>query len=245
MTRIIYMLTLRQLAGQRRTLLMLLFAALPILVAILYRASSNDDFPVRFAANGLGNGMVIAIVLPLTSLIFGTAALGAEIEDGTAVYLLAKPIARWQIVVPKLLAAWTASGLLVIGAMGIGGAITLIGEDGQGVLPAFVIASVLGAFVYSALFLMLSVLTSRALIIGLVYVFLWEAVITGLFEGTRLLSVRHATLGIADALSDTSRRTFEASLGGATSLGILVILSVFALFFAIRRLRAFEIGEST
>ena len=36
--------------------------------------------------------------MPLVALIFGTAAIGSEIEDGTAVYLIVKPIPRWRIV---------------------------------------------------------------------------------------------------------------------------------------------------
>ena len=43
--------------------------------------------------------------MPLVALIFGTAALGSEIEDGTAVYLLIKPIPRWQIALAKILVA--------------------------------------------------------------------------------------------------------------------------------------------
>lgn len=83
---VIFMLTLRQIANQKRTLLMLLFAALPVTIAIIYRISTNEFDRVEFVANGLLSGLVVAIVLPLTALIFGTAALGAEIEDGTVVY---------------------------------------------------------------------------------------------------------------------------------------------------------------
>ena len=42
--------------------------------------------------------LVVRTVMPLVALIVGTAALGSEIEDGTAVYLMVKPIARWRIV---------------------------------------------------------------------------------------------------------------------------------------------------
>ena len=60
---------------------------------------------------------------------------------------------------------------------------------------------------------MLSVVTSRALIAGLIYVFIWEGLVNGLFAGTRLLSVRHYTLGVADSIvtfrvrSSTQRST--------------------------------------
>ncbi len=34
--------------------------------------------------------IIIATVLPLIALVFGTSALGSELEEGTIVYLLAK-----------------------------------------------------------------------------------------------------------------------------------------------------------
>ncbi len=39
-----------------------------------------------------------AVVLPLTALIIGTSVLGAEIDDGSVVHLLATPVppARWS-----------------------------------------------------------------------------------------------------------------------------------------------------
>lgn len=245
MSRVIFMLTLRQLAGQKRTLLMLLFAALPIAIAIIYRLAADETDRVQFVANGLLSGLVVAIVLPLTALIFGTAALGAEIEDGTAVYLMAKPIPRWRIVLPKVLAAWLATSVLLFAAAVISGGIVIAGEPGGEVVVAFGVAVVLGSLVYCTAFVMLSILTSRALIVGLIYVFLWEAVINSLFKGTRFLSVRQATLGIADGLTSISPRDFEARLNGSTAAILMVVGTAVTLWIAIRALERFEIGEST
>ena len=44
------------------------------------------------------------------ALILGTAALGSEIEDGTAVYLLTKPIPRWLVALAKIVVAVAADG---------------------------------------------------------------------------------------------------------------------------------------
>ena len=123
--------------------------------------------------------------------------LGAEIEDRTAVYLLSKPIARSRIIVAKLLAAWTLTTATVLSSGLVAGAIALYDEPKAGIL-GFGVGIALGGLVYSALFVLLSVITSRALIAGLIYVFIWEGLVNGFFAGTRLLSVRHYTLGVAD-----------------------------------------------
>lgn len=239
-------LTIRQLLGRRRTLLMAGFALVPVAVAVLVRLAADDETDLaRFTANGLLGTLVVATLLPLVALVMGTAALGAEIEDGTAVYLLGKPIPRLRIVLSKLLPAWLATATIVLASTIAAGAIG-IGDAGDGdIVGAFAIAVVLGALVYCCLFICASVVTSRALIAGLVYVFLWEGTITRLFQGTRVLSVRQYTLGVADMLSETSERTFEARLGGTEALMLMAVVALGATLLAAWRLEHFEIGETT
>ena len=91
----IFRVTVRQLLGRRRTLLLLLLAALPLLLALVFRLFDRID--VQRYSNSVFDGVLIAIVLPLTAVLFGTGAFGAELDEGTALYLLAKPLPRWII----------------------------------------------------------------------------------------------------------------------------------------------------
>ena len=81
-----------------------------------------------------------------------------------------------------------------------------------------------GSLVYSALFVMLSVVTSRALIAGLVYVFIWEGLVNGLFAGTRILSVRHYTLAVADVFVDLPGGDFEAKLASSPRVLVMAVV---------------------
>jgi ABC-2 type transport system permease protein len=242
---IIAALTLKQLLGRGRTILLGLLALVPILLALVYRVGHEDTDQQRWVAQVLLDGLVVTIVLPLLALVYGTAALGAEIEDGTAVYLLAKPVSRAQIIAGKLLAAWALTSVTVLVPALVAGAIGLQGVPGHGLLLGFGIALVAGSLVYSALFVMLSVVTSRALIAGLVYVFIWEGLINGLFAGTRLLSVRHYTLGVADIFVNLPPADFDAKLGSAVAVVLMIVVAGGSTWYAIRRLARFEIGEST
>jgi ABC-2 type transport system permease protein len=85
--------TLRQLLGRRRTILLLLLAAIPVLLAIVFRAANDAD--LEGFASGVLDAVAVTLLLPIVAVLFGTAAFGAEIEDGTILYLLAKPISRW------------------------------------------------------------------------------------------------------------------------------------------------------
>ncbi len=242
---IVARMTFRQLIGRGRTVLMGLLALLPILLAIVYRLGAQDTDQQRWVARVLFEGLVVTTLLPLAALVYGTAALGAEIEDGTAIYLLSKPVARAQIIVGKLLAAWALTSATVLVSGLVAGAIGLAGVPGGGLLLGFGVGLAVGSLVYSALFLMLSVRTSRALIVGLIYVFIWEGLINGLFAGTRLLSVRHYTLAVAGIFVDLPSGTFEAKLGPVTAVVLMVIVGAASVWYGIRRLERFEIGEST
>lgn len=245
MTGIIFRLTVRQMLGRGRTILIGLLALLPVLVALVYRLGSQDTEQQEWAATVLFDGLIVTTLLPLTALVYGTAVLGAEIEDGTAVYLLSKPIARSRIILAKVLASWTVTSATVLSSGLVAGAIALYDKPKGGILLGFGVGIVLGGLVYSALFVLLSVVTSRALIAGLIYVFIWEGLVNGLFAGTRLLSVRHYTLGVADYFVDLPASVFEAKLGPATALSLMVVFAAATTWYAVRRLERFEIGETT
>jgi ABC-2 type transport system permease protein len=238
----ILMLSLRQLVGKRRMLLMMLFAALPVLVAIVFRLGNPDVDHQKWVANVLLNGLIVTTLLPLITLVSGTTAMGMEIEDGTVVYLLAKPVRRFEVIVAKLVATWAPTTLLLLLSTTASAAIALGG--GSSLLVGFAIGVALGSLVYCCIFLALSVSTSHALIIGLIYVFLWEGVVTGLFTGTRVFSVRQYTLGVADLIANTRHSVFEAKLGGGTALVLMAVVGVLAVSFAVRRLSRLQINAT-
>lgn len=244
MNPVIVRVTFRQLLSRRRITLMALFGLVPVGIALIYQLGGGDARPEEFGP-GLLDTLVVAGLLPLVALVFATAALGSEIEDGTAVYLLAKPIPRLQIIVSKLVVAAVVTAVLVAVSTLIAGLIVMGGLDDTGVVVGFTVAVIVGAVVYCAVFVALSAVTTRALIIGLVYVFLWEGVVTGLFSGTRIMSIRSYTLGIADGIASVSPRDFEADLSPATAVIAAAIVAIAATWYAGRRLRRFEIGETT
>jgi ABC-2 type transport system permease protein len=243
--RVIFRLTMRQMLGRGRTITMVVLALLPVALAVVYRAGGEDSDPQRWAVDVLFEGLIVTTLLPLSAVVYGTAVLGAEIEDGTAVYLLSKPVSRVRIVLAKLAASWALTSATVLLAAVGAGSVALHGEANDGVVLGFSIALVVGALAYSALFLMLSVVTSRALIVGLVYVFVWEGVVNSLFAGTRLLSVRQYTLGTADAIVDVPAPVFDAKLGSVSAVSLMAVVGVVSTWYAVRRLRGFEIGETT
>ena len=230
--------TLRGLLGRRRTLLMLLLAVLPILVGLLIRLGGG-----RSDAPEILDTLVIRTVLPLIALVFGTAAIGSEIEDGTAPFLLAKPIARWRIALAKLaVAAGLTAALtippIIVTALLVGG----FGGDSLTMALGFALAALAGGTAYAVAFSALGVLTTRALVVGLGYTLLWEGVLAGLLDGTRFMSVRQGTLGVAAAL--TGEDVGVDVLAPLVSVAILVVVVIGGFLVTTRALSRFQVRSA-
>lgn len=224
---------LRGLLGQRRAWLVLLLAAVPVVVGLLATVSGTSPGPRGFFGN-----LVIRTVLPLVCLLLGTAALGNEIDEGTVIYLLVKPIARWRIVIVKLAVAGGLAALL--GALTTVVSGLIIGAPTSQTW-AFAVGAVGAGLAYTAIFLALSLVTRHALIIGLLYVLVWEGILSGLLEGIRILSVREFSLAIADGLSGGTAATGAVTAPGTATL-VLAAVVVVAFLLAAYRLQRFELS---
>lgn len=231
----VVMLTLRSLVDRRRFWLMVLLAAVPVLMALIGRAFGGELVSER-----IFDQLVIRTVLPLIALVFGTAALGSELDDGTIVYVLTTPVRRLRIVLAKSVVAAGLTAALIVPAALLTG-LVVASEDSSLLGPtiAYAIAAAVGGSAYALGFLALSSFTSRALAIGLGYVLLWEGVLSGLFEGTRVFSVRQATLGLAAELADPGAAT--DTIGGPTSVVVLALVIIGSLALATWRLSRFQL----
>jgi ABC-2 type transport system permease protein len=178
------------------------------------------------------------------ALIFGTGAIGAELEDGTAIFLLAKPISRTTVVLTKLSVAALCSAALTCGPMLLAGLIAA-GGLGEGLVVGMTAAAAIGALLYCSVFVAVSLVTGRALVFGLAYVLIWEGLLAGLFAGTRTFSIRQLTLAFADAIGGIPADIFDAPLTVTTALLVGAAILGMATVIAIRRLGAYEISGET
>ncbi|KJY31458.1 ABC transporter permease subunit [Streptomyces sp. NRRL S-495] len=210
-------LTLRGLLGRRRGLLLLVVPVLLLLVSAFAAASSGNHHDLVVDILGkLGLGTL----LPILGLVVGTGAIATEIDDGSIVYLLAKPLPRWKIITTKLTVAigitWAfsavpmlLSGLLMYGTK-------------EGLALAYTVAALVAGAAYSALFLLLGVVTRHAVVAGLAYALVWEAVIGNFVQGARKLSIQQWGMAVAESVAAEGSITAVVSLGVAVALLLVV-----------------------
>ena len=231
-------LTIRQLTGSRRLWLVAALVALPLLAGVLYHVGDSTTTSGEFA-DDITSTLVASGILPLVMLLFATSSFGNELGDRTLGYLTLKPLARWRIVLPKLVAAIVAGGLPVAasGAVAVG---VIEGGDLAGAVATGV-GLLAGAAAYAAIFTWAGLATRHALVFGLMYVVVWEATLAAYLDGVRFASIRQYALAIVRGLDDDRLRSLDLLLGtGAALVGGAIVVTGFTLL-AVRRLSRMDV----
>ena len=231
---VIARITLRATLGRKRALIFAIAPLLLILLTLLLKAARPPGAP--WPARVLGD-FGFSVILPLIALIIGTSVLGAEIDDGSIVHLLATPVRRSTVIVTKFCVGAALTAALVAVPELIAGLIAE-GRPDNLTIGLFV-GALVGSAIYNAVFVMLSVLTTRAIAVGLLYVLIWEAVLGNFVGGARLLSVEQYALGVANSIAHDA--ALRAGLTLATAVVLGVIVTVAALAVATRRLAGFSL----
>jgi ABC-2 type transport system permease protein len=242
-------LTRRSLLGRRRTIVLMLLPLALLALCTLARILAGLDPDIardldRTLAPNLLGAFGIAVLMPLLSLVAGTGSIGPEIDEGSIVYLLAKPLNRYSIVVTKLLVAIgvvVTFGVLPVAVAGV----LLTGEVGP-VTVGHTLGALGGGIAYAAVFLLLAVLTKNAVVLGLIYALIWESLVGGLVPGAQTLSVQQWSLAVVEKVVGERAPRFgvESAVGFPLGITLLVVVTVAATAYAGRKLQTVRIGES-
>ncbi|MGV3618041.1 MAG: ABC transporter permease [Fimbriimonas sp.] len=234
---------LREYLRLRRVLPWFMLAGICLLLAYLWKQLDRTAQPIDQYASV--SSMLVFRLLALASAIFTTAILSQEVEQRTIVYLLTRPVPRWRL----LLTRYVASVIVVTIVGAFAAVVTSIGAYGPGfmnnpLLGRDILALAVGALAYGALFLFVSLLFNRALIICALFAFGWESSIPNLPGDLYRLSVfsylqaiaEHPTSGGGGVLSLLSGTAGSAAITKGQAfmvLGLMVagLLAVSAWWF--------------
>ncbi len=192
--------TIRKLLLSKRIYITLLITV--FIVAVLAYASTlelseadikNDVTLVDRGVDMLDN-LILFFFLPVMAMIYGSSLVRDEMDDRSITAIVTSPMDRvitfvgYYIglaisVMLIMLFILTAGYLSYFGSIGIG--------DAEGIYGSFFALMVIGAFAYSALFIMVSVLFSKPIYFGLFYAFIWETFIGSIPGKISLLTVKH------------------------------------------------------
>ena len=233
----VYVLTLRQLSGRWRLVIMTALAAMPALIALVM-LNSNEAPSVREFETAILSAMLAGSITPMVVLAIAGSAFANEVEDKTLANLAFAPIPRWQIVVPKLLATITIAAPFIVLSAFVSSYVGFL-ADMRAVI-AVTVAAVVGVALYASAFVWLGLVTTQAIGIGLLYIVLWEGFFSGFVEGVRLLSIRHYTIAVMHGI-DPRRFAGSVHLSLPLAIGISALVFGGFLYLSVKRLRRMDV----
>ncbi len=234
-------LTVSVLLGRRRALLLLALPVVLLALALIIRATvdaaSRDEATV-----GVLGAFAVGTLVPLLGLIAGTGAIGPEIDDGSIIYLLSKPLNRHTITVTKLVVA--ISVVFAFAAVPVTLAGLIMYGTADGLALGFGLGTLAAGIAYCALFLLLAVLTRNAVVVGLIYALIWESLVGSLVPGAQALSIQQWSLAVTKQVvgeDQAAALDLTAAVGPTIGIILLVALTLAATVFAGSRLRSLRL----
>lgn len=228
-------LSARAVLGRRRGVLLIILPLVLIALAVLVRLLAGEGTgPAETVLGGLGVG----VVLPLAALIATSSVISPEIDDGSIVYLLAKPISRHTVVISKVVVAFGCVIAFAVVPMLISGLV--LASSHPQLAAAYALGALAAGAAYTALFAWMSTLTRHSVVLGLVYVLLWEGLVGGLLAGVRWVSITRWAAAVVEAASG-GEYTATPHLGLPYAMVATVVVIIGLTFLAGRRLQSFNL----
>lgn len=231
-------LTVRGLLGRRRAYLLMALPVVLLLLAMLVRLLAGQDDGITV---GMLGGFALTTVVPLLGLIAGTGAIGPEIDDGSIVYLLSKPLSRHTIATTK--AAVAVGVVTVFGALPVLLAGLVLSGTSDRLAVGYGLGALLAGLAYGTLFLLLAVLTRHAVVVGLLYALIWEGLVGSFVPGAQTLSVQQWSLALTETVvgAPAERLGVSSAVSLGAALPLLLVLAAGSTWYAGHRLRSLRL----
>lgn len=180
--------SVRQLLPTRRAIVFLIAEAAPAAVYLLMVGAFSDEAAALERLFFLIITLYFPLLVPIVTLIIASTALGAERRDGTLSFLVLRPIPRSVIATSKVIAALVVAGALnALGALALSVAFAVESGTWDLVIP-LVSGGLVATVVYTAFFVPLGFFTDRAVLVGLLFVLVFENGVVSVLAGLSDLS---------------------------------------------------------
>ena len=219
--------TVKKLLFSKRMILTILVTL--FVCAIMGYASTQDVDRLADGSNLL-DVLILFFFMPVMAMIYGSSLIRDEMEDKSITQIVTSPLNRIVTYLGYyiglsisvsiiMLLIFTAGFLTFFGALGFSDA----GEIYSGMAAMVII----GSFVYSSLFIMISVLINQPIYFGLIYAFIWEGFIGSIPGRMQLLAVKHYVRSLgSDWISFGMMKDYNASTTGDSTIVLIVFVII-------------------
>lgn len=156
---------------------------------------SSQDVSRLDGGADLFDMLILFFFLPVISMIYGSSVIRDEIEDRSITQVLVSPLDRSIAYLGYYLALVISLSVIILWIL-VTGFLAYFGNlyidgDAVGILLKLIYLDMIGVFVYSSLFLLVSVITDKSIYFGLFYAFIWEGFIGSLPGNIRKIAIKH------------------------------------------------------
>ena len=177
----LFMFSLRQMARRKATFFLLLLSMIPAaIMAYVVAANKADDLYLFFT--DLTSLFYLQIIILIVALVLGTSIIHDEVSKGTISYLATRPLSRKKVVLIRYLAYVPVAFALI--AIPTTVSFMSVAFKARGIYAnidlylGFLFAFLLGVAVYGAIFCLIGIAIRAPLMVGLLFVFVWEGIVT-------------------------------------------------------------------
>jgi len=231
----LYRLMLRTQLTRARLLALVGLGLVGVIVGFALGQSDVVD-PLASGARFI-NAFGLSLLVPVATLVFASAALGDPNEDGTLVYLWLRPVPRWVIVGAATAAAFTVTWPIVVVPLVLAALLTGAGASLVGATMAAATAAMLA---YTGIFVALGLRVKRALVWGLLYIFIWEGFVATANTTAARLAIRSYSRSILSDVTGVSLRLADFTL--VSSWLVPLAVGIVAFVYAARRLQRMDVA---
>jgi ABC-2 type transport system permease protein len=219
--------TIRQLLGVRRAIIFGLAELAPAAVFLLLVQTMTEDAAITHMI-AMVAGLYFPLLVPIVALIIASSALGDERRDGTLSFLVLRPIPRSAIALSKFAgAAVIAAGLNTLGAAALGVAYG-IQTGSWALLIPLALGGTVASIVYVSLGVPLGFFTNWSVLIGLVFVFIFENAVVSALSGLSSLSPWRIGLSAFSGLvpADVAAELSDIGIASLTGAGTALVRAI-------------------
>ncbi len=179
--------------------------------------------------------LIISFFLPVVTMFYGSSVIRDEIEDMSITMVITSPMKRWAAYLSYYTALLLALLLLLFMILTAGFLAFFVpfGISGNALelyLNMFLLVFI-GCIVYSALFLLASVVLERSIYFGLFYAFIWEGFIGSIPGRISEFAIKHYIRSIGTGRMEFME--FATASGTVYSVQVLAVVSVVLLVLGV------------
>jgi ABC-type transport system involved in multi-copper enzyme maturation permease subunit len=225
----LFVMSLRQAVPVKRTIILVLIQLVPALVYLLSTQNRTDAAALESFVV-IGASMLLGLAVPVVAIVLGAGALGAERRDETLSFIAMRPITRFALSGTKTVAAIVAGTAIgLVGALALG--IAHVAQHGDApLIGGMGLAVFVTTALYVSILVPLGFLTDRAVLIAMVYLFIFEGGVVSALPALATISPWRIGLSIFGAVASDPPPIIDDLLGSLTPSAVTPLLAVVATF---------------